>query len=134
MFWTNISRNTWEIKKSQGAGEDSLYIALHHKKTNSSKLFSPIGLKFTFTDESLLVSPAEMKDVPEFHNDLPIKDRVAILLETGAMSIRKLSEELDVPQASVRTVVSRLKDKKFVKTGKDESGEQEWGNMYYDNT
>lgn len=134
VYWSNASRNTWEIKKAQGAGDDSLYIALHHKKTNSSKLFSPIGLKFTFTDESLKVDPAEMKDVPEFHNDLPIKDRVAILLETGAMSIRKLSEELDVPQASIRTVVSRWKDKKFVKVGKDASGEQEWGNMYYDST
>ena len=45
VFWSNLSRNVWQAQKEQEMGEDSMVVALWHRKTNVGPLLKPVTLK-----------------------------------------------------------------------------------------
>ena len=84
-------------------------------------------MRLEFGDEMVTVSPSTLDDVPEFHKDLPLRQRIQLALEDGAKSIRDLADELDSDRDSVRTTLNRHKGKIFTRL--TSAGEPIWGNI-----
>ena len=127
VFFENIPRALYHLKSATSDDGDTLHLALHNTKVNGQKLIRPIALSLAFGDEMVTVSPSTLDDVPEFHADLPLRQRIQLALEDGAKSIRDLADELDSDRDSVRTTLNRHKGKIFTRL--TSAGEPIWGNI-----
>jgi len=109
VFFTNLARSVWEIKKTQEQGDPEMLISLTHRKSNR-KLHSALGFRFTFDDatNTIRVEKADLLDT-ELAKALPLKIRIADLLKHGKLEVKELAEELGEKEASVR---ARLHDNK----------------------
>ena len=61
VYWTNLPRNTFELKKAQRRGADFIDLALHHRKTNIGKLREPVGLRMTW-NEGIHLEPLDISN------------------------------------------------------------------------
>ena len=109
VFWSNLSRNVWQVQKEQEVGEDSMVVALWHRKTNVGPLLKPVTLKITFAPRFSVerVSPSEYHTLAA---NLPLADRIAAVLGNGAMSSSALAEAIDANPGSVRVTLNRRDD------------------------
>ena len=109
VFWSNLSRNVWQAQKEQEMGEDSMVVALWHRKTNVGPLLKPVTLKITFTPSFSVerVSPAEYQTLAA---KLPLAERMAAKLGNGAMSSSALAGAIGANSGSVRTTLNRRDD------------------------
>ena len=94
VFWSNLSRNVWQAQKQQEMGEDSIVVALWHRKTNVGPLQKPVTLKITFSPR-FSVERVSAGDYQELSANLPLADRMAAALGNGAMSSSALAEAID---------------------------------------
>ena len=113
VFWSNLSRNAWQAQKEQEMGEDSMVVALWHRKTNVGPLLKPVTLKITFSPSFSVerVAPGEYKTLA---SKLPLAERMAAALGNGAMSSSALAEAIDANHDSVRRTLNR-RDDRFVR-------------------
>jgi len=117
IFKWNRSRSQFELKKFQEPGENSLQLALYHRKHNEGTLMKPLGLKLDFVKNGLsldkvIVSKADVNDTPELVSGETsvLKDRIADLLgRKGLMQTKDMALELDANEASIK---ARLNDNK----------------------
>jgi len=110
VFFTNLARSVWECKAEQEAGEDEAVISLRQMKANLSRLHSPLGYRFTFTDNSISVVKADLRDTG-LSGELPLALRIKDLLRAGAMPVKEIAEALEANEGSVKTIVNRLAKK-----------------------
>lgn len=121
VFFTNLARSVWECKAEQETGEDEAVISLKHTKANLSRLHPPLGYKFTFTDNSITVAKADLRDTG-LSGELPLSLRIKDLLRGGAMTVKEIAEALEANEASIRTITNRLSKKGYlIKVG------ESWG-------
>ena len=113
VFFTNLARSVWECKAEQETGEDEAIISLKHMKANLSRLHPPLGYQVTFTDNSIAIAKADLRDTG-LSGELPLSLRIKGLLRGGAMSARQITESLDANEMSVRTVLNRMTNKKGI--------------------
>jgi len=112
VFFGNLARSVWEVRKYQDTDEDTMAVALLHRKSNFSKLHPPIGIEFAFTDGVVEVSKAHIGCIPGAEKGLPLKGRILTLLkESGALSTRQVGEELEESVVTVRARLNELKRK-----------------------
>ena len=117
VFFTNLARSVWECKAEQEAGEDEAVISLKHAKANLSRLHSPLGYKFTFTNNSITIAKADLR-YTGLSGELPLSVRIKDLLRNGAMPVNQIAESLEANGGSVKTILNRLAKKDItVKTG-----------------
>ncbi len=122
VFFFNLSRSVFELKKSQESQDDVLRIGLHHRKSNLSKLHRPLGLELAFAPEQVKFSSFDLGTDTELAKDLPLKDRMIKALGQGAMTARDLAEELDAKLAQVKVRLSQNKSSLFIQMGQDKWG------------
>lgn len=121
VFFTNLARSVWECKADQEAGEDEAVISLKHHKANLSRLHPALGYKFTFTDRTISIAKADLRDTG-LSSELPLSLRIKDLLRGGAMPIKDIAGALEANEASIKTVIYRLAKKDItVKIG------ESWG-------
>lgn len=113
VFFTNLARSVWECKSEQEAGEDEAVISLSHRKANLSKLHTPLGYKFTFTDNSIAIARADLKDTG-LSGELPLSVRIKDLLRHGAMTLKDIADNLDAHEPTIKTALYRLQKKDAV--------------------
>lgn len=119
------SRSIWEAKKAQTAGEDEIHIALHHRKSNESKLYKPTGYRFYFNEDKTTITRESLKDVPEFRQEMKTQDKVFYTLqELGRADTATIAEAGEFTEAQVKASLSRLKDKNKVINFKED---HTWG-------
>ena len=53
VYFTNLARSVFEIKKQQEVGEDALDIALLHRSNNTGRLIPPLGFRMVFDRDSV---------------------------------------------------------------------------------
>jgi len=117
VFFTNLARSVWECKAEQEVGEDEAIISLKHTKANLSRLHPPLGYKFTFTDNTISIAKAELRDTG-LSGELPLSFQIKDLLRSGAKTVKGIAEALEANEASIKTVVNRLRKKdELVKVG-----------------
>lgn len=122
VFFTNLARSVWECKSEQETGEGEAIICLKHTKANLSRLHPPLGYRFTFTDNSIAVIKANLRDTG-LSGEVPLSLRIKDLLRDGAMPVKEIAEVLEANEASIRTIINRMANKKgiLVKVG------ESWG-------
>jgi hypothetical protein len=117
VFFLNLARSVWELRRYQAPGEDSLRLGLFHRKSNVSRLSRPIGLEFIFDDEvgPITVGPADITEIPGVCEGLPVGRRIENLLPySGPMRPKEVAARLGVSDAAARTALKRLHDRGLV--------------------
>jgi len=114
-FWHNGARSTWLVKKERDTSASGFVAGMFNKKSNSGPLASPIGFGFDFSDDRLVISRTDIRDVVGFEPHIPLKERMRAALRSGAASIKDLASVLGEPENSVRKAVDRDEGRTFVR-------------------
>lgn len=127
IFFTSLARSVWEVKAEQETGEDEAIISLKHTKANLSRLHPPLGYKFTFTDNSITVAKADLRDTG-LSGELPLPWQIKSLLREGPLTMREIAKGLGKGEDTIKTTLSRMARKEeLVKLP-----EHNWGLRYED--
>jgi len=122
VFFTNLARSVWECKAEQEPGEDEAVISLKHTKANLSKLHSPLGYKFTFTNASITIAKADLRDTG-LSGELPLRWQIENLLKQGPLTIQNLTEQLNSKADTIGRTLRRLRtDNQVIKREDDTWG------------
>lgn len=117
-YFTFAARSIWEARKSQEVGENELSIALFHRKANLSRLHHPLGYKLNFNEHKTLIEIEDTRSVGEFLKEYNTQTRIYELLKSEPMSVKDISEALELTEGNIRMAISRLNKKgKIVKRG-----------------
>ena len=108
IFYENLSRSVWELRKDEEGGSGAL--GLFHRKSNMGPRHDPIGVKFIFDDAGKRVTPrsADVLIEPQLAQYAPLRLRVLTALRDGAKSIKTLSDDLDTPESTLRSLLRRM--------------------------
>lgn len=128
-MWRNLARSNYQIKADRT--QDDVAISLRHTKENNRKRLSPLGFRFAFSDDELVVTAAEAVDYPDLAQDVGLTVRIRKILEGGALTTKEITEGIHAMEGegktSVNSIASTLsrgtKQGQFVKIG------AEYGNL-----
>ena len=100
-------RSVWEIRADEG--NDTLDIALFHRKANLSKKFHDIGFRISYTDAGNIVESLDPRSVPEFVRRMSVNKQILEALKHGKLSSQELVEQTDNKISDINVALSRLK-------------------------
>ena len=116
VYWVNYPRATYELKKSQEVNDDTMHVALIHRKANEGRLQEPVSFRFDFHKGAVTVTEELLEDVPGFIGELPIAEQLfQTLQEYGPQSARDLASLTGLQLASIHVILSR--DPRFKRAG-----------------
>ena len=116
VYWVNYPRATYELKKAQEMGKDTMHVALIHRKVNEGRLQEPVSFRFTFHPNAVTVTEEPIEDVPEFLSELPLADQlVACFQDHGPQSAKDLATMTGLNLGSIQVTLSR--DSRFRRIG-----------------
>lgn len=122
VMWEAGARSVWEI---QGQEDDNtLDIALLHRKANLSRKFKPQGYRITYENELPIdVTWHNPKDVVEFVERMSTNERILDYLKGGRVKMESICDALGIPKNTCKVSLFRLKQKARVIKFPDET----WG-------
>jgi hypothetical protein len=107
-FWHNAARGTYFVQR---AGESSdgrdVTIGVFNRKSNLGRLQSAIGFRFTFNDDQTLVTRANLADVDDLADKLPLWQRIAHVLKAGPQTVALLADELHAKPETISRIIRR---------------------------
>ena len=113
-FFRNLPRANFRVRASREL--EHVVIGLKHTKSNNGRRIPDMGFQFEFDGEDrVVIEPAQVRDVPELAQGLPLRERITGLLLRGPRSVEHLAEELEQTEGNVRTTLNRNKTM-FIKT------------------
>lgn len=123
----NRSRSIFELKKSQESGEDTIEVALIHRKHNEGRLLKPIGLKIQFENDnddvvqSVSFERCDLSGNVDLSKNLTARQRIIELLKKSGkkLSIEEIAEDTGIDKNQVKARLNDRKGKDFGK-GDDE--------------
>lgn len=121
VYWLNMPRNVYEVKRIQEQEAATMHLLLRHVKANDGTLQRPTGVRLDFLPDMVTFHLEDAADVPEFASEVPIRERLRAALQHGKRTVKELADELDVKEDSVRLTLNRGRDKDFVRV------EDGWG-------
>jgi len=105
-YFENNARSQWYVEREREGNETDFVISLSHTKVNDSAKRRSIGLRVKFDNtpgqETTRFELCDLKQT-EFADKLPLKDRLAVLLQDGPLPIDKIAAQLGATEATVRT-------------------------------
>lgn len=120
-FFTAHARGIAQVRRFQEAGEDDLCLGIYHMKSNLSRTERPFGLRLHFDGDEgpVTVHLQDLRAVPDLAASLSVGVQIVdALVREGPRGPKDLGEMLDVPAATVRKTLERLRDKgKVVRLG-----------------
>jgi nucleoside-triphosphatase THEP1 len=105
VYWTNLPRAVFEVKKGQRDDTNFIEVGLYHKKTNVGKLLSPKGFRITWSDGIRIESVDPMRS-SLLAAQGKMGDRAYLALEDGPHPIPELAEMLGVGEKSLSSTLS----------------------------
>jgi hypothetical protein len=125
VYHHNSARATWFVKKQAEAGQSTVEVGLWNRKSNTTALQKPLGFRFLFQDGRIAIERTDVRDVDAFAGQVPIRDRIVRLLESGAQTRAEIYAALpDVPQLSIAAKIRANKGTFAVMPGINGKGEQ----------
>lgn len=123
VFFTNLARSVWEVRKSQEAGDSEMVLSLTHRKANR-KLELPIGLCFSFDEERNIITVTKTDlAATSLSGQLPISFQVRDALRRGSETVNDLAESMSVTTGVIRVTLNRL----LKSGGVTKLGDGRWG-------
>ena len=113
VYWVNMPRNTFELKKAQVANANYIEVAMHHRKTNVGALKDPKAFRMTWADMALNIENLDIKR-SALSQDLSMPKRAEILFQNNeifqesGLSTKQIADELDIEnERSLQATLSR---------------------------
>ena len=107
VYWINLPRNVFELAVSAGQRQNHSDYALHHRKSNTGSLRSPLGFRLTWADDGCTIYALDIRQNSQLVAGLPLGERVGIAIaEHGPMATADLAELLDAPSRSLSATLS----------------------------
>jgi hypothetical protein len=94
VFFENLMRQVWTLKKQEGETPDIITIAATSTKQNSGARYAPVGLEFTFSDSRIGVRQVDLVTVEGLAERLPLSLRMTHLLKRGPMTYNDIADAL----------------------------------------
>jgi hypothetical protein len=107
VYFSNLCRASWSIKKQPGATDDVVTVGLFPGKQNDGARHRPIGLEFRFSTERIDVQPVNLAEVDGLAERLPLAVRMSHALVHGPLTFAQLAEELGAKVDSVIKAAKR---------------------------
>ena len=108
VFFSNLCRASWLVKKQAGASDDLATVGLFPQKQNDGARRKPVGLEFSFGDDGRIqVRNVDLTTVEGLAEKMPIASRIAGVLRNGPLSFAEIATELGAKVDSVIKAVSR---------------------------
>ncbi|HYN08043.1 MAG TPA: hypothetical protein VES67_11685 [Vicinamibacterales bacterium] len=121
-FWHNGARSTWFAKRTDdGVMEQTVTLGIFPRKANLGPRRPAVGVEFAFGAERTIIRATSLADVQDLASQLPIRQRMAHLLRSGAMSTKVLAEELSEKLDTVERTARRYKNQFVLVKGHDGS-------------
>lgn len=114
VFFLNLARSVWEVKKAQEVDSNIMTLALTHRKYNRRQQL-PIGLELTFADDGPITMKRVDLSTTELSTEMPIHYQITDLLKyEGLLTQEEIAEALGRDNKSIHTILYRHKDR-FIK-------------------
>ena len=123
--WHNGARATWYAKGSEDG--DILHVALYPRKNNVGRKGEPLGFRFTFADDATIIERTDVAGVPDLARKLPIADRIAPLVRSGALTLHEIADELGENVEAVRLACKRAAKRGYLQPVSGSDGIERWG-------
>jgi hypothetical protein len=107
VYFSNLCRASWAVKKQPGATDDLVTVGLFPSKQNDGARQRPIGLEFSFTAERITVHPVNLAGVDGLAERLSLSTRMHHLLTAGPLSFVEMASRLDAKVDSVIKAANR---------------------------
>ena len=111
VFFANGARSVFHVKRNddEGAGSNTVELALSHRKANTGRRIPTLGLRLRFTPTRTRIDPFDVASgSDDLATALPIWQRVKSLVSTAPMSIDDLASALGANPHSVSRIVRRM--------------------------
>jgi hypothetical protein len=108
----NSARSGWFFSRVATAGEDELCVALIHRWTNTGKQEQPIGLQYTFCDETYTtdIQRTEAKPLMRVAGELSKKQAIeSVLAEHSGLELWEITAMLDEDKDRIAVHLSQMK-------------------------
>jgi hypothetical protein len=120
VYWSNLARMTWFVKRTEGADDSRIAVALFNKKANLNAVRPAVGLEIQFDDERTLIRRVDVADVDELARSLPVWQRMRRALVSGPRTLANLADEFGADdegrQRLIDTMAREVRRKKNVFT------------------
>lgn len=108
VFFSNLARSVWELKRSQEPSDPELIMSLTNVKYNR-KQQKPIGLSFLFDEGgTITVSRCDLSKT-ELSSELPIYVQMRNLLYDGSLSKKEIAESLSYSETTIKSLLYKYK-------------------------
>lgn len=121
-YFTYYARNIFELCAGEDDYSDTQHLGLFHRECNLGKKMQPLGLRLTYTPESITVE-REAVSIAEFVHKVSIGKQIVEALKNGAMTSKELQTHLDVNRSSIDMAIKRLRQRKQI----TDTGDKKWG-------
>lgn len=109
VFFHNMARSTWLVKRHRDGGPDTLDVGLFNKKSNTSRLAEPIGLRYVWTDGRVAVERTDVRDIEGLREEVPTRSRLRHALSGGRIAeTEELADELEIKVDTCRKTLQRM--------------------------
>jgi hypothetical protein len=130
VFFYNLARSVFEIKKTQEPDSGVFTFGLYHKKCNLGPKKSPLGFQVAIDNGVCCVTEADLSEEPELCKSLPVSMQIAGILKSGkAMSAQSISNDTTIKLDTVRRVLQRGKGKKWLQLTGKPGEEAQWASL-----
>lgn len=126
VYFTNLARMAWAVKKQPGASDDQVTVGLFPTKQNDGARVQPVGLAFTFTPDRIRVTPADLASVEGLAERMPVPVRIAAALKHGPTTIARLADDLGAKADTIEKALRRGEGKRFARVLDSPDGITRW--------
>jgi hypothetical protein len=109
VFYNNLARSVWEVKRSGDDTGADLHVLLSHTKVNGERRQPAIPLRFTFEPDRVTLHAAQLADVPDLAVRASMGQRIRDALSVSALTVDDLADHLGAKPDSVRRTVERMR-------------------------
>lgn len=114
VYFLNLARSVWRIKKAQQPGKDNYQVVLKHTKVNSGKLQMPLGYDIYFDKGIISVSRIDAAKIPDLADIITVRLRIVSALKTKMYSAVELAAIVGTSPGEVSKELTRMKEEGVV--------------------
>jgi hypothetical protein len=120
--WENQASSVWEVRAPKEAGASEVPAALLHRKVNIGRQHLPLAFRLSFggaagpqeEDTWAEIGPGDLNEVEGAERGIPAWLKIKAVLQKGALPIKEITTETDLPEDTVRKALKR-KPRLFLK-------------------
>lgn len=138
VFFNNLARCSWEVRRAEDSTDNSVSIGLYHRKSNRGpRQRDPLGYTFCFHNDAegertvaIELKPFEVAEDEDLASHAPLHYRLMALLRTGSKSVDDLANKTNTKADTVGRTLQRMEQNGNVVCitgGKGRSGLSMWG-------